>query len=444
MECGKVLLSICISVLTCLIMIIFILKKPIITIGKRQFASFWIISLLGAMIILICGGLPIEILVENLLANNSLNPLKILVLFISISLISITLDELNFFNYIAIKAVSVVKGSQYKLFFVLYAIIAVLTIFTSNDIIIITFTLFICYFTKAAKINPIPYLVMEFVVANTYSMMLYIGNPTNIYLASVFSLDFIEYFKIMVLPTLGAGLISIVLLLLLFNNHLKKSFSPPAVIKISLKNKPLTVIAIVILLCCTVSLAIAKYLQLEMWFISLIASLMLSGVVILSDYKNKDQKVLIKSFQRAPWSLIFFVLSMFTIVLSLNHHGILNKIASSLASLSKSSNLKTIFVYGLTSALTDNIVNNIPMTLAYSYILPGLNSTMLPYGIYATIIGSNLGAFLTPVGSLAGIMWMSILKKQEINFSFGQFVKYGIILTSCILVVALLLLFIVI
>lgn len=58
--------------------------------------------------------------------------------------------------------------------------VAILTIFTSNDIVILTFTPFICYFSKNAKINPIPYLVAEF-AATTYSMMLIIGNPTNIY-----------------------------------------------------------------------------------------------------------------------------------------------------------------------------------------------------------------------------------------------------------------------
>ena len=73
--------------------------------------------------------------------------------------------------------------------------VAILTIFTSNDIVILTFTPFICYFSKNAKINPIPYLVAEFAAANTYSMMLIIGNPTNIYLATSASIDFISYFN---------------------------------------------------------------------------------------------------------------------------------------------------------------------------------------------------------------------------------------------------------
>ena len=438
------LLTLSISILTCLIMIIFILKKPVIRIGNKHFDSFWIISSLGALLILILGLLPIKVLVTNLLANNSLNPLKILVLFISVSLISIILDECNFFNYIAVKAVSLVKGSQYKLFFILYAIIAILTVFTSNDIIIITFTLFICYFTRAAKINPIPYLVMEFVVANTYSMMLYIGNPTNIYLASVFNIDFLEYFKIMIIPTLGAGVVSIGILLLLFNRNLKQKFTPPTPIKVTIKNKFLTITAIIILFGCTILLAISKYIKMEMWLIALLSSLLLLIIVTISDFLRKGQCIIKRSYRRVPWNLIFFVLSMFTIVLSLHEHQVMEKIAAALSNLSANSKFKTIFVYGITSTLTDNLINNIPMTLAYSYLLPGLSKELLPLGIYATIIGSNIGAFLTPVGALAGIMWMTILKDQGIDFSFLRFTKYGLILTGSLLVTSLLLLFIVI
>ena len=209
--------TIIISLITSIMIIILILKKQAIKLGKIKIETFWIVAFVGAIFILIFDCLPLNVLFNSLITNNSINPVRILIIFISISLISITLDELGFFNYIAIKAINFVKGSQCKLFFTLYLIIAILTIFTSNDIIIITFTLFICYFTKAAKINPLPYLVMEFVVANTYSMTLYICNPTNIYLTSTFDIDFIEYFKLMIIPTLSAGITSILVLILLFH-----------------------------------------------------------------------------------------------------------------------------------------------------------------------------------------------------------------------------------
>jgi arsenical pump membrane protein len=76
----------------------------------------------------------------------------------------------------------------------------------------LTFTPFIYYFTKHAKIDPVPYLIGEFFAANTWSIMLYIGNSTNIVLATVFQIDFLEYFKWMFLPTIAAGLVNLMLL----------------------------------------------------------------------------------------------------------------------------------------------------------------------------------------------------------------------------------------
>ena len=57
--------------------------------------------------------------------------------------------------------------------------------------------------------------------------------------------------------------------------------------------------------------------------------------------------------------------------------------------------------------------------------------------IYATIIGSNIGAFLTPIGALAGIMFTSLLKKQNIEYKFKDFVKYVAIISIQTLLVSL-------
>ena len=57
---------------------------------------------------------------------------------------------------------------------------------------------------------------------------------------------------------------------------------------------------------------------------------------------------------------------------------------------------------------------------------------------FSVIAGSNIGAFLTPIGALAGIMWMSILKKNEVEFSFFTFMKYGILISIPTIIIAIL------
>ena len=169
--------SVVVSVLTCLGLLSSILFFPKIKTKRFEFNTFWLVCLLGAGLILLCNGVTVDDVKQGLFENSSINPIKILILFFSMTFLSIFLDE-KF------------KANQFVLFITMYLMVAILTIFTSNDIVILTFTPFICYFCKNAKISPLPYLIAEFAAANLYSMLLIIGNPTNIYLASSSNIDF--------------------------------------------------------------------------------------------------------------------------------------------------------------------------------------------------------------------------------------------------------------
>lgn len=147
--------------------IICVMFFPILKIGKFQMQTFWFAPFLGAILILICGLIDPQFVFSSLIASSSVNPIQILIIFISMVFISVVLDEVGFFKYLASIAVKKANNNQMLLFVILYLVVSVLTIFTSNDIIVITFTPFIIFFCKNTKINPIPYLVAEFVAANT-------------------------------------------------------------------------------------------------------------------------------------------------------------------------------------------------------------------------------------------------------------------------------------
>ncbi len=414
-------LTIIIAVLTCLTLILSVLFVPKISFGKFSFPAYPIAPILGAILLMALGKISLDSVFNGLTSDNAVNPLKILTIFISMTTLSVFLDEVGFFSYLANKVLMKAKTSQIKLFLYFYIITSVLTIFTSNDIIILTFTPFICYFSKNAKINPIPYLVSEFVSANTWSMFLIIGNPTNIYLAGSANLNFFEYLKIMALPTLFGGLISLGLLLLIFKNSLKTQIYE-ANEDVKLKNKPLTIIGLVFLGATTILLAISNYIGIEMWIFSLSSAVLLFITVLIYKLIKKERKTeLIETLKRAPWILIPFVLSMFIIVLTLDYQGVVKKIAELLG------NNNTLFTYGYLSFVSCNVINNIPMSVLFSQIIgTGLMDTSL--AVYSTIAGSNIGAYLTPIGALAGIMWINILSKNDIKFSYLSFIKYGVII----------------
>lgn len=430
------LLTIIVTILVVVSMIILILFKPSISFKKFNLDTFFIPPLVGALLLIVFNKVPLNYLIDVFTTNNSVNPLKILILFIAISMLSITLDELGFFRYIAYFAIKKCKLNQYSLLFALYFLISFLTIFTSNDIVILTFTPFICYLSKNAKINPLPFLIMEFVNANTYSMLLPIGNPTNIYITSFFNINFIEYIRIMVLPTFFTGLFSLAILLLLFHKMLAIPMSFINLKEEKIVNYPLTIISLIHLIITTLLLIVSNYLELEMWLICLTSALSLTIFICLFCFRKKETLLLTNVYKRLPYTLIPFIISMFIIVLALNYNGITNTLSHSLEYLCINEPTTIVSFLGI-STICDNLINNIPMSVFFSEILNNIEGLNVK-AIYATVIGSNVGAYLTPIGALAGIMWTSLLKKYEIKFNFMSFVKYGLIIVPIALLGAFL------
>ncbi len=410
-----------ICILTCLVMILSVLFFPKIKLGKFYIDTYWVVTLVGAIVLVCFGLVDVKKIGEALTQNTSINPLKILVLFISMTILSIFLDELGFFRFLASVTLKHAKSGQFKLFMILYVMVSVLTIFTSNDIIILSFTPFICYFAKNAKINPIPYLAAEFVAANTWSMAIIIGNPTNIYLATAYGIDFVTYLKFSILPTIFAGIVAFLMLLLLFHKKLKSPIEGEPE-QFEIKDKLLLWVGIAHLAVCTIFLVISSYVGIEMWIVSLCSVVSLFVfVLIVSLVRKKPPKELGGCLKRIPYQLVPFVLSMFILIIALSESGAISKIGNLLGT------NQTILTYGVTSFFTANLINNIPMSVLFSSIIESMSGSVGLGAVFATIVGSNIGAFLTPIGALAGIMWSSILSKHDIKFSYLDFLKLGIV-----------------
>lgn len=429
--------TILISVLTCICLILSIIFFPKVKIFKKELNTYWIISIIGAILILLFNCISIKEVLNGLLNDSAINPIKILVLFISMTLLSVFLDEVGFFKYLAIYATKKAKSNQITLFFILYAIVSILTIFTSNDIVILTFTPFICYFSKSTKINPIPYLVAEFVGANTWSMMLIIGNPTNIFLATSAGIEFIDYLKVMLFPTLLAGITEVIILFVLFYKQLIK----PLELHIEeekITDKISVIVGLIHLAVCLVLLITSSYISIPMWIICLCCAISLILVVSVKNLIRKQGFNNLKNtFKRLPYELIPFVISMFVLVLSLQKHQVTEYFYQALGE------NRIIQKYGILSFLFSNLINNIPMSVLFSTIPHFDSQVQMSQAIYSTIIGSNLGAFLTPIGALAGIMFTDLISKQNVKYNFKTFTKYGFIISIPTVLIALLSLYII-
>lgn len=410
------MLTIIISVAAILGVIACVLLKPELRLGKVSIAPYWLVAVLGAITLVACGEIRLPELGAALTRNTSVNPLKILALFFGMTAISVFLDEAGFFAYLASLALSKAGGSQKRLFNIFYFTVAVLTVFTSNDIVILTFTPFIIYFCRSGGIDCKPYLIAEFAAANTFSMLLIIGNPTNIYLAA--GVDFLRYALIMALPALLSGTVCYLLIRTLFRKSLSAPIGEGGSVK-NIKDKPLAAVALFFLAVCTVMLAASGYIGLEMWYIALGGGVAVTLFALVYGAVRGRIVFAQHGLMRIPWQLAPFLLSMFTIVLALSGEGVTRLIASAL-----NCGDFSILTYLLASTVSANLLNNIPMSVLFGSVLEFAGEGAL----FASVIGSNIGALLTSVGALAGIMWTKLLKTESINYGIKEFVKNGALL----------------
>ena len=409
-----IVVSLCI-----LLKILSLLYFPKIKLGKINLDTYYIITLIGAIILIAFGEININEMKELFFKTNGMNPIKIIILFLSMAFLSIFLDKLGFFHYIANLAAMKFKKSQISLFLALFILISVLTVFTSNDIIILTFTPFICYFCKNTKINPIPYLIGEFFAANTLSMTLIIGNPTNIYIASNAGITFMEYFSKMFIIGILTSILLCLILLLLFKKQLKQ---PLIAIEqeSNIKSKFLLIVGLIHLISCTVIMAISNYINIPMYLVSL--GFALSLIIITLIYtivKKLKTNILRNSLHDLPIAFIPFLVSMVILISCLSKTEYIKELSQLLEE------INSPILYGASSFFLGNLLNNIPMSILYSEIFS--SSTINLNAIYEVIAASNLCALFTPLGSLAGMMFLSLVKQQDIDFSFIKFIKYGFV-----------------
>lgn len=412
-----------ISTLT--LMMISLLWFSSATLFGKKIQLFWIITSLGALLLLLIHPDPLDMLQMAWFGDGVINPVRILGLFFSFTILAIFLDEVGLIKYLAYLAVHRAGYSQKRLFFIWFWLVAIATTLTANDIVVLTLTPFMIYVARHAKVSPLPYLISQFVSANTWSMFLIIGNPTNIYLASMFQIDFLDYLSVMLLPTFLTGLLSLGLLYGLFAKSLTAPLSRPDMV--INPPHPSYRLGLWMLLLAIALMTMSQWLGIGMDVLTILSAALLVIFVLMLYPKEVH---IGNTLRRLPFDMLPFFLSMAILVSAFDLIGWTDQIGAWLNTFPR------VYSYGISSFFASNFINNIPMSLWYSNMLTGMESIHLP-SVYAAIIGSNLGAILTPVGALAGLMWMSILKAKQVEFSFLQFVLYGITLGPALLMIAL-------
>ena len=171
-------------------------------------------------------------------------------------------------------------------------------------------------------------------------------------------------------------------------------------------------------------MVISSYIDIPMWLIAAFSCLALYALAVGELLcRRRGLAPVHHSLLRAPFDVAPFVLSMFVLVMGLNKVGVTAKLSAWLLGGSGE-----VFRVGIGSFLAANLVNNIPMSVLFSSVVAPSGTASVP-ALYAAVIGSNIGAFFTPLGALAGIMWMALLRRYQVKLSFGRFILYGAVIS---------------
>lgn len=453
------------TLILAILFVVFTAIKPI-RIGKYKIGMV-IGSLLALSVLFAFQIITPRIAIEGIIGNGQLKPWEILIIFFTIAYASISTDITGMFDYLAYKIVHHTRGNGVRLFLFFYLFASILTVFTSNDIVILTLTPIIFYLGKHAKLNVIPLLFAEFFGANTLSMLLYIGNPTNIIVGNALGLGFFEYTQVMWFPTLIAAIANYFLLKRIFKKQITKEFKMNKSSHFNVRNWTDAIISFTTMTLMFICLTLSQPLHLEIWQITLFfASILVIEDIIFSMYytykakglspvqlaKRRDvlgipeeKNEFFMAVKRVPWKILPFIVCFFIIVHALDIYGSLDWIATWIASLSTSL-ASGIAVMGILGAFLANIINNQPMTILLTSVLMSdayaVSDIVFKGSAYALVIASNLAANITLLGALAGLMWNKILSTKGVKISYMDFFKKGILITPIVFILTLISLFI--
>ncbi|RDB30698.1 hypothetical protein Hypma_005986 [Hypsizygus marmoreus] len=155
---------------------------------------------------------------DGIVGTDGVKPYNILILFFSLAYMAITLDITGILQAAAFWVSNKGGSHGYKLFFYFYVMLTALSIFLGNDPVILSGTAFLVYYTKVTELNPVSWLMSEFAAANTASMVLFVGNPTNVVICEGFSVNNAAFTAYTILPFLGCSIACLIALGFQFRN----------------------------------------------------------------------------------------------------------------------------------------------------------------------------------------------------------------------------------
>ncbi|UYY98160.1 arsenic transporter [Peribacillus frigoritolerans] len=405
---------------------------------------------IGALTVLVAGIVPwMDVLnIFDIIRGASLTILSTIMM-------SIVLESIGFFRWIALNIIIRSKGSGVRLFVYTNLLCFFMTMFFNNDGSILITTPIIIHIVTLLKIKPhqkIPFLISGALIATAASAPIAVSNISNLIALKIVGLSLNSYINMMFVPSM-IGILTIGLLLYLyFKKDLPRKI-PSVPVKWDntfsryVQTHPLDVkqqsedndwklfkLSFAIVILTRVSFFALTPFGVPLELIGMVGAFLL---IILRWYKTKTG--LSDIVKKTPWHVLLFAFNMYVLVYGLKNVGLNDYLVSNLKPLIMDSPFNATMIMGILLTILSNLFNNLPAVMigTLSITEMGLDPHLVQIAYLANVIGSDIGALLTPVGTLATLIWMYILKKHSINISWGKYLRVTFLIIPIGLIVSL-------